>query len=182
MQLDAFILADAVATPPDGKFYVQGGGLTRMEAPGLPAPISIAVLIQLGVDEDELKADHTIRLTLFGPTGQPNVAPIEIKTQLDPDAIPALRPGEPVSAVLSAPLTGLAVRAGVYRVELKVDEAIHADRTFVFLVPDGVAQVAEGVAQVADLATAASPAASAERRPAKQKRPPPPPRKKAKRR
>jgi len=179
MQLDAFILADAVATPPGGKFYIQGGGLTRMEAPGLPAPISVAVLIQLNVDEAEVKADHTIRLTLFGPTGQPNVSPIEIRTQFEPEAGSVPLPGEPMSAVVSVPLAGVAVRAGVYRVELKVNDTIHADRTFVFKIADGVEQVAEGVAPVGDFATPASPAASAVGRPAKQKGPPPPKKRKA---
>ena len=88
-----------------------------------------------------------------------------------------------MSAVVRVPLAGVAVRAGVYRVELKVNDTINADRTFVFKILDGVEQVAEGVAPVGDFATPASPAASAARRPAKQKRPPPPPKKrKAKRR
>ncbi len=84
MQLDAFILADAVATPGDGKFYVHGGGVSRIEAANLPAQIQLGVLIQLGgIKDDDVGVDHRLRLTLFGPTGLPNVEPIELHTKFD---------------------------------------------------------------------------------------------------
>ena len=173
MQLDAFILADAVATPPDGKFYVQGGGLTRMQAPILPAQIRLDVLVQLGGDEDEMKAEHTIRFTLIGPTGNPNVDPVEIQTRFDPNAAQPL-PGEERFAVLAVTINGMAIRSGVYKVALQVDDEITAERTFVFSVPDGVEPATAGLVPAAAI-LGQSPAP--QERAAKQKRPPPPPKK-----
>jgi hypothetical protein len=176
MQLEIFVLADAVATPPGGKFYVHGGGLSRVEATSLPSPIQFAVLVQLGVDEQELKAIHKIVLTLFGPTKQPNVAPIEIETRFDASAEQALLPGEERTAVVAIPVHGLAIRAGAYRVELRVDDELRADRTFALTVPEGVDPVVAGLTM--EPMAAHQPAAV---RAAKQKRPPLPPKRSAKR-
>jgi hypothetical protein len=178
MQLDAFILADAVATPPDGKFYVHGGGLSRMEAPSLPWPIQLSALIRLHIDEKEAQKSHHLRLTLVGPTGQPNVQPIEVEASFSEAA--TLLPGEQRFAHIAAPVNGLAIRTGLYRVELQVDDVIDTAISFPLIVLAGAEEVTPPVAAVAVAPRAA--AAGKPRPPKRQKRPPPPPKKKAKRR
>jgi hypothetical protein len=45
---------------------------------------------------------------------------------LDPDEVRKLSPGEERFAVVRAQLAGVAIRAGVYRVEVQVDDKIRA--------------------------------------------------------
>ncbi len=77
MELDSLILADAVSTPPDDKFYIHGGGFSRYEVPGLPFPVPLGVLIRLKVDDEDLHKSHQFLVAFIGPTGLPNVPPVE---------------------------------------------------------------------------------------------------------
>jgi hypothetical protein len=67
--LNALFLADAVSAPPDGKFYIHGGGLTRLTVPVLPLSLQIGVFVRLEVDESELGQTHEFRFALIDPDG-----------------------------------------------------------------------------------------------------------------
>jgi hypothetical protein len=122
MRLDTFILADAIASPGnDGKFYVHGGGLSRFEVPTVPFPMPLDVLVRLvATDEEMLASSHSMRITLTGPAGVPNIPPVELTTGPEKSLDPILE-GEPrfLQVVMSIPAQ--VVRLGLYHLELHVD-------------------------------------------------------------
>jgi hypothetical protein len=122
MRLDTFIIADAVASPgQDGKFYIHGGGLSRFEVPTVPFPMPLDVLIRLvATDEELLSTSHSLRITLMGPAGLPNVPPLEIKTGPEKSLDPILE-GEPRFLQLILSIPAHVVRVGLFRFELHVD-------------------------------------------------------------
>src|SRR5580698_9828720 len=121
MRLDALLLADAVSAPPDGKFYIHGGGLSRLEVLGTLCPAPIGVFARLEVSDEELASSHQFRVTLIGPTGLPNIPPLEI--QSEPEKIDVERlEGEQRFMQFAISLTALVVRVGLYHVELRVNK------------------------------------------------------------
>jgi hypothetical protein len=120
MELDALIVADAVTTTPDGKVYIHGGGYSRYDVAQLPAPLPLGVLIRLRVDEADLGSTHSFRLTFIGPTGLPNIAPIEIAGTPDKGQ-QQLAAGEERFVHIALQLHPVAVRAGLYQLQLEID-------------------------------------------------------------
>jgi hypothetical protein len=85
MRLDTFLLADAVSTPPDGKLYIHGGGITSLTLPELPFVIpQLALLIRVQLEADELAERHAFELSFTDPTGA-NVVP-QLRFVTDPEA------------------------------------------------------------------------------------------------
>jgi hypothetical protein len=120
VKVDALILADAVSSPPDGKFYVHGGGLTRYEVAGLPAPLPLGVLARIKIGKEDHEQTHLIRFTLVGPTGAANVDPIEARITNageEPDRLE----GEEEVLQLALQIPGVAVREGLYHLELQIN-------------------------------------------------------------
>jgi hypothetical protein len=119
MRLDAFVLADAVSTPGDGKFYIHGGGLSRFSVPMLPFPLGVAVFIRFEVDDADLSEPHQFQVAVQGPQG-PNIRPLAVHAGPWEDP-PPLLDGEQrfMQFGLNLPL-GI-VRTGLYRVELSAD-------------------------------------------------------------
>jgi hypothetical protein len=119
VRLDAFLLADAVSTPGDGKFYIHGGGLSRFVVPMLPFPLGVAVFIRFEVDETDIRQAHHFRVAVLGPVG-PNIQPLDFES-LPMDDPPTVLEGEQrfMQVGLNLPL-GI-IRTGLYRVELHVD-------------------------------------------------------------
>ncbi|MFN8132801.1 MAG: hypothetical protein U0R70_14740 [Solirubrobacteraceae bacterium] len=67
MQLDSFLLADAAAAL-EGKLYVHGGGITRINSPRFPLVQQLAFVLRfLAVDQDDLTSAHTIGVSLTAP-------------------------------------------------------------------------------------------------------------------
>jgi hypothetical protein len=120
MEIDAFFIADHVAAPPDGKFYVQGAAFSRVEVSGLPTPLNLGVVALLRVSEAEAGEEHRVRITLFGPTEMPNVDAIEGVTQ--PQEISGQLDGEEIFIQIAVMIPGIAVREGLHQVELVVDD------------------------------------------------------------
>jgi hypothetical protein len=60
------MLADA-ATAIEGKFYIHGGGLTKVTPPRLPWLQPLAICIDLEVQELDRDSQHRIEITVFGP-------------------------------------------------------------------------------------------------------------------
>lgn len=120
MEVDAFFLADHVAAPPEGKFYVQGAGFTRVEVPVIPAPLNIGAVALIRVTQNEALESHQLRFTLFGPAKIPNVSPVEAITS------PAVQiaehlDGEEIFIQAAVMIPGVAVREGLHHVELTFD-------------------------------------------------------------
>lgn len=121
MRLDTFLIADAATAIEDGKFYIHGGGISRLELPVLPCPMLFAVFVRLEVSEEELRQEHRLAITLFGPTGNPNIPPVEVFVAPKDRLVPLLD-GEQrfVQAALPG-LPALAIRVGLYHLQLDVD-------------------------------------------------------------
>jgi len=141
MRLDSFFLADAASTPGDGKFYIHGGGLSRFVVPMLPFPLTVAVFIRLQVDEAEVAAPHGFQVAVIGPTGQPNVPPLDIQSTPGTEVQPLLE-GEQRYAQIALNVTLGIIRTGLYRVELHVD----GDMLGNLPVPAVLAEPGDGVA------------------------------------
>jgi hypothetical protein len=163
MRLDTFLLADAVATPQDGKFYIHGGGLSRFEVPDIPFPMPLAMFARFEVSDSELLTSHSLFISLIGPAGLPNIPPLEIVRAPD-KALEPILDGEQRFMQIALSLTALVVRVGVYHMEISVDGEKLGSIPLPVVIADAQPEVAQEM-----------PAA------AKTKRPPPPP-KKAKRR
>jgi len=67
MRLDALLLADAVSAPPDGKFYIHGGGFTRFTVPVLPFTTQLGVFIRLELDEADITKQHLFKFSMTDP-------------------------------------------------------------------------------------------------------------------
>ena len=67
----AFFAADHAAVSPDGKIYVNGGGISLLRFPAYPATlptIGIAAILELPFHD--LMRPHTIRVGMRGPNDQ----------------------------------------------------------------------------------------------------------------
>ncbi len=120
MELETLIVADAVSTPPDGKFYVHGGGISRLEVPMLPFPIPLGVLLRFRIDEDDLNRSHRVALVLIGPADIPNVPGIEFDLA-PPEEPPTLAPGEEHFTQIGMQINAVAVRAGLHHLQVDLD-------------------------------------------------------------
>lgn len=68
--IDFAFLADAAETNPGQKFYVLGGGVSRIGGPGFPLRHPhLALVISLTVTAAELEREHEIRFVLLDPEG-----------------------------------------------------------------------------------------------------------------
>jgi hypothetical protein len=70
MRLETFILADAVSAPPDGKFYVLGGGISKLNPLRLPSIFPLGILVRFALEDSELLADHTLLIRMLDPDGE----------------------------------------------------------------------------------------------------------------
>jgi len=121
MKLETVVIADAVSTPGDGKFYVHGGGYSRIEISGLPAPIPISVFIRFQVEKGDDSGEHRFCITLIGPAGVPNVYPIEGEAVPPPKGPQDLLDEEEQYLDVAAEIPAVAVRQGVYRLQIELD-------------------------------------------------------------
>ena len=121
MDLDAVILADAVSAPPDGKVYVQGGGISRYEIPQLPWPLPLGVWIRLKVSDGDFGQPHEIGVALIGPAGIPNIPPMLAHAAPPAEPPDHLVEGEEEFVNLALQLPAVAVLAGLYRLEIHID-------------------------------------------------------------
>jgi hypothetical protein len=85
----AFFAADHAAVAPDGKIYVNGGGIALLRFPTFPAnlpTLGIAAILELPF-HDTMR-DHTIRVGMVGPNDQelPVRVEAQFRTALVPDA------------------------------------------------------------------------------------------------
>jgi hypothetical protein len=125
MRLNALLLADAVSAPLDGKFYIHGGGLTRLTVPSLPFPIpQLGVLVRLEIDESEIGQTHEFQFALTDPDEVSVGLFPQFTAQLPepPPGAPKLEDGEQRFVVLAINFAGINVgRKGLHTFEFRVD-------------------------------------------------------------
>jgi hypothetical protein len=149
MRLDALLLADAVSAPPDGKFYVHGGGVTRITVPHLPFDVpQLAVLVRLEIDEHEIGQAHEFGFDLRDPSGAlvgPAPAP-RFPAELPPPPSGADAPieGEPRFVVLVLNIGGIRVaHPGLYTFSFQVDRETIGSLRFVVVYKPAAANRAD---------------------------------------
>ena len=176
MEVDALILADAVSAPPDGKIYVHGGGFSRYEIPRLPAPIPLGVWIRIRVEDADIDKPHSIEVTLLGPAGVPNIPPIAVEAVPPSEGMEALAEGEERFLNLALQLPAVAVRDGLYHLQLQIDGELAREVPL----PVVVTGEGDGALITREWPSPEPPPAIAKPKGKPKKRPPPPPRKRAK--
>ncbi len=115
-----FMLADAAAAF-NGKLYIHGGGIGRIDAPVIPwAQPSMALVARFLLKEEELGKPRRLGIRLLDPDGAHAMPPADAEGALE-------RPGEVVEGEefhLQLVLTVgpvLFAREGIFRFELRVD-------------------------------------------------------------
>ena len=73
MELAVAFLADAVIVQ-DGKFYVWGGGIDTVYAPGFPTAANVSLLARVTFEPSECDRPHTVEVNTIDEDGKP-VAP-----------------------------------------------------------------------------------------------------------
>ena len=137
MLLETLIVADGVSTPPDGKFYVHGGGISRLEVPKLPFPIPLGILLRLRVeDDDDYARTHQVGIVLIGPRGLPNVPGVEFELAAPDDAQEPLESEERVANV-ALTINAVAVHGGVYTLKVDLDGETVRELPLPLIVTDG---------------------------------------------
>lgn len=135
MRLDAFLLADAVSTPPDGKVYIHGGGVSRVNVSVVPFVLpNLALAASFLIEEEELRHEHEFAVAFFDPQGERLAISATAQTGLPNEIVP-LAEGE--SRYLHLALNFPAVpfnKAGAHRVELSADGEVVHTATFAVVV------------------------------------------------
>ncbi len=124
MRLNALLLADAVSAPPDGKFYIHGGGLTRITVPVLPFALpQLGVFIRLEADPEDLGRTYAFRLVLIDPDGVA-VGPLPQFEAPLPERMELVE-GEQQYVVLALNVPGVTFgRSGLHRFEFWIGEEL----------------------------------------------------------
>lgn len=114
-----------MSAPPDGKFYVHGGGLTRLTVPILPFMVpQLGVLVRLEIEEHEVGEMHEFRFALTDPDGDPVGLWPTFNAELPPlpPGSPDLEEGEQRFVVLASNIGAIQVgRKGLHRFQFHVD-------------------------------------------------------------
>lgn len=120
MRIDCALLCDA-ATVREGLLHVLGGGVTRLNRPGYPAPLApITLALRILVHPTETDRQHQMEVRLQGPDGEP-VAKFSVDFGVtDPGQVQA---GEEVSVPLplTMPPNAALPQAGRYSFEILID-------------------------------------------------------------
>jgi hypothetical protein len=121
MRLNALLLADSVTAPPDGKFYVHGGGLTRLIVPGLPFLVPLGALARPEIEEREMGESHEFAFVLIDPNGQQVEGLPHFTAPFPPGTAYDLAPGEQRFVVLALNMTVAVTDSGLYTFDFRVD-------------------------------------------------------------
>lgn len=129
------VLCDA-AQQQGGKLYILGAGWSLVHTPDAPVPMALAVII--GVPWDQANDQLTVEAVLMTDDGdevQLEVAENEYQAikasgQMEVGRPPGLKRGMTLNAPLAFTFNGIALPAGGYRWELKIDGTVEATAPF----------------------------------------------------
>jgi hypothetical protein len=131
-------LADA-AVALEGKFYINGGDLTRVTPPVLPWVQSLALCLSFDPEDDLTEGTkHEIQVTLTDPEGnsRPDHLPASFVIPKQPLG---LLEGEPRFVLIAFTLTGLAFHSyGLHRFEVALDGAEHVELPLAVVPPPSI--------------------------------------------
>jgi hypothetical protein len=134
--VEAMFLADAVQSPPGGKLYVLGGGISGLNTERLPLLLpQIAVVGRFRFEEADQDAwPETLSVEVLKPNGGTLVGPLR---EPFPSMDALVAAGPPPYAVHFCPIFGgmMFPEAGEYRVVVHIDEAVVGDLPLVVRSP-----------------------------------------------
>lgn len=116
MRVELAFLADYAVANPDGKFYVIGGGIQRVESHEYPTTIPlVSLVVRIRYEPEESAKQFPVRLEAFDPAGS---RLMEIRAELwsrpNPDG-----PDLPTFGHLVLSLQGMELRTpGTYQLRL----------------------------------------------------------------
>ena len=85
MKLDMLLLADAATVTPDGKLFIHGGGITRIDATALPwTQPQLFIAARLLVEDDDYQRSHRLELAVTSPSGARLVPPAPLEVPRPP--------------------------------------------------------------------------------------------------
>jgi len=122
MELDFALLADAAATPPDGKLYLIGGGVETILSPKFPCYHgNLSLVMRFIFTPLDAGSNHRVRVNLIDADGREEIPPLELNIPM-PETFPdVVRAG--VSIVGN--LQGLKFeKPGEYRFDISVDDSV----------------------------------------------------------
>jgi hypothetical protein len=158
MRLDTFLLADAVSAPPDGKIYVQGGGISGITLSSTPAQIERLMLLARWeiTEESDFLENHFLEVALIDPDGGYALPPQSFQTagaipddEGPPDVSESKEEEKYFVLVLSLGGTTL-TRGGPHRLRLKVDDDVVRSMVLSVTVTDEREPAATETPQIGD--------------------------------
>ena len=119
----AFFAGDHAAVAPDGKIYVNGGGIGVLRFAAFPATLpSLGIVAILELAFHDLMQDHTIRVGLRGPSGEELPVRVEARFRAAPTVEAQF--GEPGFVPFAVTVTNVEFPSpGAYTLVLWVDNA-----------------------------------------------------------
>lgn len=139
MRLDAFLLSDHAAVA-EGKLYVNGGGITRLNVPVIPFVMpTLSVLVRYLVEGPEDFGEHSMALRLETPSGV-NLLPEEPVGSMIVARAPAAVDDEEHFLQMSLNFSGVPIiEKGVHLLSAFLDDELTRQMTLpVVLVEGGV--------------------------------------------
>ena len=107
----------------DGKLFIHGGGISRVQGTGLPPGASIAVLVL--VPWERTNQPIALQLDLLTEDGQlvadQNGQTRSIAAELEVGRPPGVEPGVPIDVPMAWPVGGVFLRPGRYTWRLTID-------------------------------------------------------------
>src|SRR5258708_6220182 len=120
-----FTLCDHASVPPDGKVYINGGGVNQLFVPQLPGPIrGLWLVVRLSIPWHMLGEPHTVHIRALDLDRNP-VGPTDplITTPFELGKPAGHRPGDEPAINICAELNGLTIQQPMtLRFHLLVDE------------------------------------------------------------
>jgi hypothetical protein len=122
------LLCDA-ATVREGLLHILGGGITRLHRAEFPAPLQVALVVQVVLTPTEIQLPHDVVARIQTEDGD---VVVQANGHLDAgEPNPLLEPGESVLLPFVINLDNVVVpAAGGYSIEVAVDEVHQTSLTF----------------------------------------------------
>jgi len=115
MDIDYIFLADHAVVPPDGKVYVNGGGITGLAVQQLPARVVFAVVGGFRFSVDDVGKTIRFEVRLVDADDKLVVPPLDLQFQLNGAPAPD---GRDLTLPAVAYMSPMFATPGLYRVQV----------------------------------------------------------------
>ncbi len=131
MEVDFALLADAAASPPDGKLYIHGGAFDTISSSQFPClHAHMALVLRLLSHRSESDTSHTVTIRLMDTDGHDVIPQLSARVQPQPSP----RTGRGTTYTVVAGMNNLNFeRPGEYSFEILIDGR-HAKSLALYLV------------------------------------------------